>query len=346
MRNKSVKLADIAKELDLDISTVSKALNDHPKINKKTKKEVQKVARQLNYHRNSIATALVKGKSNLVGVMVPYTDENFFASVIRGIDHGLKNNDYRIIIFQSYDDIEVEKNNIETMFRTQVDGIIASHAMKTENFEHYQDILARGMPLVLFDRFNDSIDSDVVAIDDFKGAYKAVSHLIDQGCKNIAHIAGYQNVHIYQERLRGYRQALLDNDFTFSPANVFKSDMSLEDARRITSAVIQKKGDLPDAFFCSNDYTALGAIQILQENGIDIPEQISIVGFSNEDFTSFVTPSITSIDQHSREMGEIAAQHFFNQISSEKHLTKKEFPTKTILTPELVVRDSSRKKSL
>lgn len=343
MQKKSATLTDIANKLDIDVSTVSKALKDHPKISDWTKQKVQEIARQLNYHPNNIATALVKGKSNLIGVMVPFTDENFFASAIRGIEEVVKDKGYQIIIFQSHDNTEDEISNINTMFRTKVDGIIASHAMTTENFEHYQDILDHDIPLVLFDRFNDKIDSNVVAIDDFKGAYKAVSHLINQGCSNIAHISGYRNVHIYQERFRGYKQALDDHGLPYDPGHVFESDMSLEDGRKIASK-LAKKNVLPDAIFCSNDYTALGAIQILKEEGIIIPDQVAIVGFSNEAFTSFVTPGITSVEQHSRKMGTVAGQHFLEQISGQEEAATKGLPKKTILTPELIIRDSSRKK--
>lgn len=340
---KSTTLTDIANKLDIDVSTVSKALKNHPNISDNTKQKVQKVARQLNYRPNNIATALVKGKSNLVGVMVPHTDENFFASAIRGIDEVVKKEGYRIIIFQSNDNTLDEINNLETMFRTKVDGVIASHAMATKNFEHFQDVLDHSIPLVLFDRFNNEIDCDVVAIDDFKGAYKAVSHLIDQGCKKIIHMSGYQNVHIYKERLRGYKEALNDHGLPYDPSNVYESGMSLEEGRKITSNLLEKNA-LPDAIFCSNDYTALGAIQVIKEQGISIPDQVAIVGFSNEAFTSFVTPSITSVEQHSREMGKIAAKHFLKLVTTNKEAATKEVPQKTILTPELIVRDSSARK--
>lgn len=344
MRKKSATLTDIAKKLNIDVSTVSKALKDHPKISDQTKEKVQAVARQLNYHPNNIATALVKGESNLVGVMVPRTDENFFASSIRGIDEVLKSQGYHIIIFQSYDNTEDEISNIKTMFRTKLDGIIASPAMETKNFDHYQNILDQEIPLVIFDRYNDKIDSDIVAIDDFKGAYNAVSHLIEQGCKKIAHISGYQHVHIYQERLRGFKQALEDNGLPQKNEYVFESDLTLQNGRKIMSNILERD-PIPDAIFCSNDNTALGAIQILKKEGIAIPNEVAIVGFSNEAFTSFVTPSITSIEQHSLEMGKVAAQHFLKQITDQNNEIVQNPIQKTILSPELIIRESSSKKN-
>lgn len=344
MAKRRVTLTDIANELDIDVSTVSKALKKHPKISDTTIKKVSKVARRLNYRPNDIATALVKGKSNLIGVMVPHTDDNFFASAIRGIEEVAKKKGYNIIIFQSNDDARDEKSNIETMYRTRVDGIIASHAMGTFEFGHYQDILDQDIPLVLFDRFNNAIDSDVVAIDDFKGAYKAVSHLINQGCTQIAHIAGNLSVHIYKERYRGYKQALEDHGIPYDENLVAESDMSLKEGRELASILLNKTKK-PDAFFTSSDNTALGAIQILQESNIDIPEEVAVVGFSNEAFTSYVTPTISSIEQHSRKMGKIAAQHLLDQMSGSKESPSTKRPSqKTILTPKLIIRESSQKK--
>lgn len=340
---KSTTITDIARELNIDVSTVSKALKNHPKISDTTKKKVQEKARQLNYRPNHIATALVKGKSNLVAVMVPHTDETFFASAIRGIVDVVKNEGYGIIIFQSNNNTEDEISNIETMFRARVDGIIASHAMNTDNFDHYENILKQDIPLVLFDRFNDNIDSDIVAIDDYKGGYKVVTHLIEQGCKKIAHISGNQNVHIYNERFRGYQQALNEHGLPLEPSYVVEGKTSLEDGKRLAARLMDSDPH-PDAIFCADDFTALGAIQLLQERGIQVPDQVAVAGFSNEPFTSFVTPGITSVDQHSREMGIIAAQHFLDQMNSQKNSTGRKLPRKTILSPDLIIRDSSLKK--
>ena len=340
---RSVTLSDIAKELDIDISTVSKALKNHPKISEETKARVKEAARKLNYFPNSIATALVKGRSSLIGVMVPHTDETFFASAIRGIDEVARVKGYRIIIFQSNDNVEVEATSIETMFRTKVDGIIASHGMKTENFAHFQRILDRGIPLVLFDRYTDEIDSDIVAVDDYRGAYKAVAHLIEQGCTSIAHISGFQNVHIFEERVRGYQRALSDHGIEYDKNLVFESDLSIEHGRKITTQLVNK-GALPEAIFCSSDRTALGTVQVLKEHGINIPGQVAVAGFSNEEFTSYITPSITSVEQHSRDIGKIAAEHILTQMAVFDGETAKNLPQKTILPPELIVRESSRRK--
>lgn len=343
MAKKSTTLLDIAKELEIDVSTVSKALKNHPKISDDTIKRVNRVANDLNYHPNNIAASLVRGKSNLLGVMVPHIDENFFASVIRGIEEVAKKNGYHIIIFQSNDNYEDEVKNIEIMYQAKVDGILASHAMGTKKFDHFQNIVDRGIPLILFDRFDESVDSDVVAINDFKGAYKAVTHLIKQGCQKIVHFSGYEHVYIYKERCRGYREALLDHDLLFDESMVFESDMSLESGRELTAKIL-KNNTIPDAIFAANDYTALGAIQVLKEHNIKIPEQVSVVGFSNESFTSFVSPTITSVEQYSRKMGNITAQLFVEYTKDESDAKEIKIPKKTILSPKLIVRESSSKR--
>ena len=330
-------LRDIADELNVDISTVSKALNDHPKISDTTKLRVTKAAKELNYHQNKIAAALVKGASNLIGVMVPQTDEIFFSSIIRGIEEVVKNSGYNIIILQSNDQIEDEIENINILFQTKVDGILVSHAMETQQFDHYRQIIDRDIPFIFVDRYNTSLDTGVVAIDDFKGAYKAVSHLIDQGCRRIAHIAGRKHVHIYKERFRGYKQALQDHDLSFRDDMVVESNLKLEAGRTIARKFL-KMDPRPDALFAAGDRVAMGAIQELKKQNISIPSEMALVGFSNEDFCSFVTPTLTSIDQHSRKMGQKSAKLLVEQLSNDEN---KKISQKTLLNPELIIRESS-----
>src|SRR5699024_5963508 len=343
MAKKSTTLRDIANKLDIDVSTVSKALKNHPKISDDTITKVNRVADELNYHPNNIAASLVKGKSNLLGVMVPHIDENFFASAIRGIENVAKNGGYHVAIFQSNDQKEDEKRNLDIMYRMKVDGIIASHAMQADTFDHYQNVIKQGIPLILFDRYNDTVNSDVVAIDDFKGAYEAVSHLIKQGCDKIAHMAGTLDVQIYSERFRGYKKALKDNKLIFDDSLVIESDLTLEDGRNLASHFLDKIDGI-DAIFTSNDYAALGAIQVLKEHNLCIPDDVAIVGFSNENFTSFVTPTVTSVKQHSRKMGQVAAQLFLDQIPSAQESSSTIPVQKRILSPELIIRESSLKK--
>ncbi len=334
---KNTTLSDIADELDIDVSTVSKALNNHPKISSATKKRVAKAASRLNYQQNKIATALVKGSSNLIGVMVPQTDEFFFSSMIRGIEEVTKQNGYNIIILQSNDRYEDEVQNLDIMLQTKVDGILASHAMETQNFDHYQRILDQDVPLMLVDRFNESINTEVVAIDDFKGAYQAVDHLVEQGCQRIAHIAGKKHVHIYRERVRGYKQALADHNLPFDEQMVFESNLKLDEGRALAQKLLAAD-PRPDGIFAASDRIAMGILQELKKNGISVPSDVAVVGFSDEDFCSFVTPTITSINQHSRKMGQTAAKLLLEQLMNGD---AKKISQKTLLSPELIPRESS-----
>ncbi len=328
------------KLLNITASTVSRALQDHPRISDATKKEVIRTAKKLNYHPNNIAAALRKGKSNLLGVMVPITDENFFASAIRGIEEVANQSGFRVLIMQSNDSTDKEKANIDAMFRAQVDGVLASIAMETTTFEHYQEIIDRGIPLILFDRFSDLINTNTVALDDYQGAYKAVEHLIKQGCRKIVHFAGYQHVSIYGERFRGYRDALKNYDIPFNDDLFYECDLKLESGRKLAKKILSRNV-LPDAIFSSSDYSAMGAMQVLKAHGIAIPGQIAIVGFSNEPFSSFVEPGLSTVEQHSSKMGQLSAKLFLEQLAlgTESELITK----KTVITPKLIIRASSNK---
>ncbi len=340
MDKKRTTIHDIAKELNVTASTVSRALQDHPRISRETKEAVLNVARKLNYQHNSLAAALRKGKSNLIGVIVPTADRNFFGTIIRGIEEVVNKSGYRVIISQSNDLISKEKTNIDALLEAQVDGILASIAKETIEFDHYLKIQKRGIPLILFDRVTDELNISTVVIDDFQGAYKAVQHLIDQGCRRIVHFTGQQNLSIYKERLKGYKQALLANRLPFDEKLVLYGDTQLESGEELCKKILAMP-QLPDAIFSASDYTAIGALHCLKRHGIKIPEQIAIVGFSNEVFTTFVDPALTTIDQHGSMMGQTAAKLFLEQIEDESLMM---VPNKTVLDPELIIRKSSLKK--
>lgn len=329
---------DIAKKLNVTASTVSRALNNSPRISDATKKIVQKAALELNYQPNNIAAALRNGKSEIIGVIVPTVDRNFFASIIKGIEQIANDLNFKVIICQSSDSYEKEVKTIEALLSARVDGILASIGKNSENLSHFEKVTQRGIPLVLFDNISDDLNVNQVMIDDYQGAYMVVEHLIKQGCKRIAYLTKPKKISIYKNRLRGYMDALSDYNLAFDKDIVIESNLQLEDGR----ASMQKLLDLPerpDAVFSASDYGAMGAMQLLKENKIKIPEQIALAGFSNEPFTPYTDPSITTVDQLSFSMGKIAAKIFFDQIKSRSIST----PRKTVLMPELIVRQSSLK---
>lgn len=333
-----VTISDIASELNISPSTVSRALSDHPRISTTTKKAVQDVAARLNYRHNSIAAALRSGKTNMLGVVVPTTDRSFFSSVIRSIEQAATASGYNVMITQSNDQEKMERSNIEALLRAQVDGIIASISRETSDYSHFQKLADSGLPLVLFDRVAELNDTSIVRIDDYRGAYEATAHLIAQGCNRIAHFAGLQKLDIYQQRLRGYKDALQEHGVSFDTALVYYSNVKIEDGRAGMQALLQLENP-PDAVFSASDYAAIGAMQVLKAEGKRIPEDVALIGFMNETFTSFVDPGLTSVDQLSEKMGEIAANTFLEQVNSLEGFA----PRKIILSPKLIIRNSSLK---
>jgi LacI family transcriptional regulator len=336
--DKKARIVDIARELDLAASTVSRALNNHPRISKETKKAVNLAAKAINYQPHRLAAALRNGKSNVIGVMIPTIDRNFFGSIVRGIEEELKKEGYQIMICQTYEDPSLEAAAIEVLLNLRVDGIIATLSKRTTNFDHFLKAKSKGIPVVLFDRSNDELDFSHVIIDDFMGAFRAVDHLVQQGCRRIAHFTNFQKINIYKERLRGYREALEKNGIPFLPQLVIESDMQLEDGR-VSMQTLLEGNLLPDAVFSSSDLGAMGALQVLKENNIRVPEEVAIVGFSNEPFTSFSDPPISSVDQHCKRMGNAASEIFLEEIKQKS--TTKFIPRKVVFMPELVIRRSS-----
>jgi LacI family transcriptional regulator len=236
--------------------------------------------------------------------------------------------------------VEKEIATVEALLNARVDGIIASHGKETVNFDHFRKVKERGIPLILFDRSNDELEVSHVVIDDYLGGYKATEHLIQQGCRRIAHFTNTRKISIYKERLRGYREALQNNGLPFDESLIVESNLQLEDGRNSMLKLLKLK-ETPDAVFSASAFGAMGAMQVLKEKGISIPEQVALVAFSNEAFTSFTEPALSTIDQHSERIGNAAAEIFLEEITSEN---EKFIPQKIVLKPELIIRGSSLKK--
>lgn len=340
MKKEKTTIHDIARKLNITASTVSRALNDNPRISVATKKAVQKAAQKLNYHPNQIAAALRNGKSNVIGVIVPTVDRSFFSSVVRGIEEIANQARYNVMICQSYDDYEKEVATVEALLRSRVDGIIASFAKQTKDFDHFLKARERGIPVILFDRSNDELEVSHVVVDDYLGAFKATEHLAQQGCTRIAHFAGAQRISIYRDRLRGYKDALSANGLQFKESLVIESNLQLDDGRNSMIQLLKER-DKPDGIFSASAYGIIGALQVLKEKNITVPGDVALVGFSNEPYTSFTEPSITTVEQHSLRMGNAAAEIFLEEVLDED---KKFIPQKIVLKPELIIRQSSLRK--
>jgi len=339
---KKVTIKDIANVLGITPSAVSKALNNHPRISEKTKVAVHQIAKNLNYQPNHLASALRKGKSNLVGVIVPLTNSNFFSSVIQNLEEVLNKKGYNIIITQSNESYKKECSNIDTLLYTQVDGIIASMANETIELTHYQKIKSKGVPLILFDRGENDLGVDYIGIDDYKSSHLVIEHLVTQKCKRIAHIAGYSHTRIYKNRIRGYKDALAKNNLPIEKELILETSLTLEEGRKNMKLLLELP-KRPDAVYVAGDYAALGALQVLQENNIKVPQEIALVGFSDEPFTSLITPSISTVNQNSEQIGKLAAETFLKRIEDPNWTP---VLNKIILEPELIVRESSDKLKL
>lgn len=297
------------------------------------------MAKQLNYEPNYIAAALRKGKSHLIGIIIPAVDINFFSSVVKGVETIVNEGGYNVIISQSDDSFEKEKRNVDALLNTQVDGIICSLANTTSQYEHLDKIMQKGTPLVLFDRTADQKALSTVVIDDYQGAATATAHLIEQGCQNLVHLAGPQQVLPYQLRASGFKDTLLKNRLGFQQQCLVENDLTQVGGRKAMESILEKTG-LPDGIFASSDQAAFGAMQVLKEKGHLIPEEVAIVGFSNETFGTFITPTLSTVEQHGEKMGTIAAKLILDQCKQTKH---KFVHRKIVLPTNLIIRESSQR---
>lgn len=329
---------DIAKKLDITAATVSRALNNNPKISEATRKLVLETAAKMNYKQNRLAQSLRSGKSNNVGVIVPRIDVNFFASVIRGIEEELHPEGYHVIICQTHEDEKREIENITTLMNAQVDGILMSISnMSKENDPVIKHVVDKNVPLIFFDRKKKMDGVSSVTIDDFEGGYLATKNLIDAGCTRIAHFSGDRSLEIYENRFKGYEQALKDFGLEWNPDYVIQTKSNVDAGRSAVTKLLSLPNP-PNAIFSSSDFAALGAIQELKENGIKIPEDFCVFGFGNEPFTRFLELSISSVDQSPLEMGRMAAKVFLEQINNTDNI---KIEKKVVLKPELQIRKSS-----
>ncbi|SHF44723.1 transcriptional regulator, LacI family [Mariniphaga anaerophila] len=335
MKKGFTTIKDIARELKVSPSTVSRALKNHPDISEDTKRAVNELAEKLNYQPNAVALSLKRQRSNTIGVIIPEIVHYFFSSVISGIEDVAYEASFNVIICQSNEMADREKANIKTLLANQVDGILVSVSKATKDFSHLEKIKNSEVPLVFYDRIIPGFKADQVIIDDFDASYRATKHLIDIGKKRIAHFAGPKNLLIGQHRKQGYQKALEDAGLPVEEELVFDAD-SFEKARLAVLKVLES-GIAIDGLFAVNDLTAIGAMQTLQKKGIKIPQEVAVVGFSDGRFSGITDPTLTSVDQHGYEMGTVATQLLLKRIHS-----KEDYPCETkVLNANLIIRGSS-----
>jgi LacI family transcriptional regulator len=335
-------IKDIARELNVSSSTVSRALKDYPGISDETKRKVKEVAEKLNYRPNAIALSLRKSRSFTIGVIIPEVVHFFFSTVISGIEEVASSRGYNVILSQTNESFAREKSSIDTMLSNQIDGFLVSFSKGTTDFDHFTKLLDYGYPIVFFDRVPDIPNAISVMVDDYRGAYSATSHLISQGYTKIAHLAGPSNLSISKERERGYRDALVNHGIEVRPELIIECAYGTSDEGfKVTEALVKNGEIKPDAIFANNDMAAVGAMLAFKTMGYKIPEEVGIVGFSNWQFCSIIEPSLTSVSQPGFKMGETATQMLLDMI--EKKLDPDSITAPIVLEIELLVRKSSVK---
>lgn len=335
MEKKKVTIHDISKQLGIDSSTVSRALNDSNRVSKKTKTLILSTATQMGYQRNSLASKLRTNKSNTIGVIVPRISRHFFSSAIAGIEETAYDAGYDVMICQSLESIEREKKLIETLLSNRVDGILISISMETNAYNHFDAYEKHGLPLIFFDRPCRLDKNTNVIIDDFRASFDATEHLINAGRRDIVHLSGPLNLDLYKNRKAGYIAALEKHNLDVNDNYIIESHLMKEDGLELCRKIL----DLPivDAVFSANDTAAISVIQSLKEKNKKIPEEIAFVGFSNEPISAVIEPSLTTVSQPDFEMGKVATTLLLKQIKN-NIITNETM----VLDPKLIVRNSSK----
>ncbi|GMQ25838.1 LacI family DNA-binding transcriptional regulator [Algoriphagus sp. oki45] len=332
-------LKDIAKALNLSPSTVSRALNGYPSLSEETIQLVKDHAERHNYVPNPIAVNFRKNRTSIIGMIVPHIVHHFFSTTISGAMETAKKNGYSILLAQSYDLLKDEILASQHLLGMGVDGLLISVSNETKEAEHLQAFLDEGKPVVQFDKITDQLEGPKIEVDDFQGAYQAVSHLIRQGYRKIAHLSGRMEVKNAHERFFGYKKALKDHGLEFSEAwvkNCF--DISEKEGFDFTQELMESE-EKPDAIFCITDLVALGAMNYLKSSGYQIPQQIGLMGFSNWMLSEYTSPSLSSVDQFGTQMGSKAAEILIDLLKKQELGTNGTMEVKT----ELVIRGSSMK---
>jgi LacI family transcriptional regulator len=341
MSEKEVTIYDLAERLNISATTVSRGLKDHPAISKSTKKKIFDLAKEVGYRSNKFASNLRKQKTNTIGVIVPRLNSLFMSSVLSGIEKIANNAGYNLIISQSFEQESKEKTNATTMFNSRVDGLIVSLSYETNDYTHFDTFIRKDIPLIFFDRVAEDLPSTKVIIDNYKAGYTATKHLIDQGCKEILHITGSLIRNVYNDRFEGYRKALADHNIPFNPKLLISNDLSEPAIQNALINDVLKREKLPDGMFVSNDFSAVYALLILKEAGINVPSDIAIIGFNNDLISKVTEPAISTINYPGNEMGESVARIMVNHLEGKEDLS---YTNTVILNTELIIRDSSLRK--
>jgi len=337
--NKEITIYDVARALKISPSTVSRGLKDHPHIRKETRDKIKACAHEMGYQRNKFASSLRKQRTDTIGVVVPKLNSYFQATVIAGIEKITNKHRYGLLISQSQESVKHEISCISTLFNSRVDGLIISLAYDTKNMDHFNILFKKDIPVVFFDRATECHGCMSVVIDNFKAGYEVTAHLIEQGCKRIAHLGGNLLRNVYSERFYGYKKALADHGIKYDQDMLIISDLNNEAGLNAAQKLMKMK-TRPDGIFAANDATAVAAICELQKLGIKVPEEVAVAGFNNEPVSQVVKPNLTTIDYPAINMGEIAATSLINKLNNSEPFNL----SSVVLKHKLIIRESTVRK--
>ncbi len=331
---------DIAQLLDLSAATVSRALKDHPAINKKTKALVVAKADELGYRSNTFASNLRRKRTNTLGVIVPRLNSSFMSSVLAGMEKVANNAGYNLLIMQSLESELKEKANVQTMFNSRVDGLLVSLAYDTDTLDHFEKFFRRQIPVLFFDRNFDHPSCCSIVIDNFRAGYAVTAHLIEQGYRQLMHVTGNLKRNVYAQRFRGFQQALSDNNLVFNKNHLIINDLS-EEAGEQAALHVHEMDTKPDGIFIANDFCAASFLKSYKKLGYQIPGDMAVAGFNDDPISQFIDPQLTTIHYPGEQIGEMSVKKMIGALNSPSDTR---FKQTEILPFELIVRGSTLKK--
>lgn len=336
-----VTIYDISKVLNISASTVSRGLNNNQHVKKELRKKILRTAQEMGYQHNKFAANLRLKRTRTIGVIIPRIDSHFMSTVISGMEKVANKSGYQLLISQSEESASLEEANIQALFNSRVDGFLVSLSFETKDNRNFQKIFSKDIPLVFFDRVFECNNCVSVVIDNFRAGFEATKHLIDQGCRKIAHVGGSMNLNVYNDRFRGYRQALADNSLEYSEKSLIITDLNDSSGVAIIRQMLGN-GFMPDGIFTANDNSAVNLICELKKKGYSVPEDIAVVGFNDDPVSRIVEPNLTTIHYPGKSMGEVAASTMIRILDG----THDEKVNSIILSHELIVRQSSLKSGI
>ena len=333
-------MKDIAREFNTSVATVSRALKDSPRISEEKRRAIQQYAKEHNFFPNFLAESLRNSKvmqPRIIGVIVPELAHYYFSTVLAGIEEEARARDYRIMVAQSNEKYEREVRICQSFYENKVCGIIVSQAKDTTKYDHFNQLLESGVPLVFYDRICTGVNADRVVVDDYQGAYNAVTHLIETGCKRIAFYGSPMTLEISKNRHNGYVDALKRHGIEPDDTLMRFCD-NRSDAEIITPELLERE-DRPDAFFAVNDDTAIGIMYAAKRMGFKVPDDISICGFTNGQRAIACDPMLTTVEQRGKRVGEEAADILIGHVEGSIPRDKVE---KRIVRTRLIIRGTTR----